>query len=66
MQEVNIELKQSWDTLDEAIEYFLDVALDLKVLKRLPDLPTDLFLHVESSEQVPDDFYDTMTITLTS
>ena len=37
MQTVNIELKQTWETLDEAINYFLNVVLDLQVLKRLPE-----------------------------
>ncbi len=51
---------------DEAIDYFLDIVLDLKALKRLSEPPTDLFLQVESDVRVPDNFWDTMTITLTN
>ena len=50
MQRVNIPIKQSWDTLDEAIQYFLDLVLDLAALKRLPEQPTDLFLFVDSQD----------------
>ena len=66
MQEVNIELQQSWDTLDSAIDYFLDIVLDLKALKRLPELPADLFLEVKSVPKMPEGCYDNLTITLTS
>lgn len=66
MQDVNIKLEQTFDTLDDAIGYFLDVVLDLHSLKRLPEPPTDLFLHVTSQAKVPDDFFDTLTITLTN
>ena len=65
MQKVNIELQQSWDSLDDAIDYFLDIVLDLKALKRLPKPPGELYLSVESSD-MPDDAYDDLTITLTN
>ena len=65
MQKVNIELKQTWDTLDDAIDYFLDIVLDLKVLKRLPKPPVDLFLNVESPK-MSDSAYDDLTITLSN
>ena len=53
--QTNIELKQSWNTLDEAITYFLDVVLDLKALQRLPDPPTDLFLAIDTDDPKIDD-----------
>ena len=66
MQTVNIQLEQTWDTLDEAIDYFLGLVLDLKVLKRLPDPPKELFLHVETTHKIPDGCFDDLTITLTN
>jgi len=65
MQKVNIGLNQTWDTLDDAIDYFLDIVLDLKALKRLPEPPTELFLSVKSPN-MPDEAYDGLTITLTT
>ena len=50
MIQVDIELKQSWDTLDEAISYFLDLVLELKALQRQPEPPTDLFLSIETND----------------
>jgi len=50
MIQVDIELKQSWDTLDEAISYFLDLVLELKALQRQPEPPTDLFLSIETGD----------------
>jgi len=44
---VDIELEQSWETIDEATDYFLGLVLDLKALKRLPEPPTELYLRVE-------------------
>ena len=66
MQTVNIQLEQTWDTLDEAIDYFLDLVLDLKVLKRLPDPPEELFLHVKATSKIPEGCFDDLTITLTN
>jgi len=65
MQKVNIELEQTWDSLDDAIDYFLDVVLDLKALKRLPEPPKELYLKHYRAYQ---DFlhYDDLTITLTN
>jgi len=65
MQKVDIQLEQAWDDLDEVIDYFLDIVLDLKVLKRLPEPPTELYLKVESP-YMSDNAYDDLTITLTS
>ncbi len=65
MQKVNIQLEQTWDNLDDAIDYFLDVVLDLKALKRLPEPPEELFLNVVSPDML-DSAYDDLTITLTN
>ena len=65
MKKVNIELQQTWDTLDDAIDYFLNIIVDLKVLKRLPEPPGGLFLNVESPF-MPASAYDNLTITLTN
>ena len=65
MQKANIELRQTWDSLDDAIDYFLDVVLDLKALKRLADPPAELYLSVESTD-MPDSAYDDLIITLTN
>ena len=65
MQRIEIQLEQNWDTLDDAIDYFLDVVLDLKALKRLPSQPMDLYLSVESPNMT-DGAYDDLTITLTN
>ncbi len=65
MNRVAIKLEQSWDTLDDAIDYFLDVVLDLKALKRLPEPPEELFLLV-TADKMPNECYDTLEIELTS
>lgn len=67
MQKVQIELEQSWDTLDRAINYFQDIAKDLEVLKRLPEPPTDLFLMIETGDKNLDEkILDNFSITLTN
>ena len=65
MQEVSITLEQTWETLDRAIDYFLDIVLDLKALKRLPEPPTDLYITLEGVE-LPDNFYDKLKIKITN
>ena len=65
MNELNIRLEQSWNTLDEAINYFLDLVLSLHASKRFPEQPTDIFLHVDGFE-IGDDERDKLTITLTN
>jgi len=46
MQQVYIPLEQTWDNLDDAINYFRKVTYDLEVLKGLSDPPTDLYLSI--------------------
>ena len=47
MEEIKMKLKLNWDTLEEAVAYFESLASDLKVLQKLSDPPTDLFLKIE-------------------
>ena len=49
MQRVCIELRENWDTLDEAIAYFLAVSEDLKVLKRLSEQPVNIYIRIEGA-----------------
>lgn len=65
MNRLNIELKQDWETLDEAIGYFLDLVLDLKAAQHFPDPPADLYL-VFNGAGVDMDKIDDLTVTLTN
>ena len=65
MQKVDIRLEESWETLDDAIGYFLNLVLDLKSLQRLPNPPTDIFLTLEGTE-LPDDFWEKHRLKLVS
>jgi len=58
------DLYQGWDTLDETIDFFLNLCLELQALKRLPDPPTELFVHVKTDPQLSDEQYDSITVTL--
>ena len=59
MQRVNINMEQSWDTLEEAVSYFLNLVLDLKALQRLPNPPTDLFIHaIVGDEELQNKLYE--------
>ena len=40
------DLYQGWDSCDEAIDFFLNLCLELTALKRLPDPPVDVYVHV--------------------
>ena len=61
------DLYNSWDTIDEAIDYFLDLVLDLKALKRMPNPPSDLFTYVTNGgKELDDEIMDDIIITLES
>lgn len=51
MNRLDIELKQCWDTIDEAIDYFLNLVLELQAAKRQPEPPTELFIHYEVEDK---------------
>lgn len=61
------DLYQGWETLDEALDYFLDIVLTLHNLKRSPNLPTDLFVHVTlNGEPLTDEQMDGVGVSLES
>ncbi len=62
--EISKDLYQGWDTLDEAIDFFLNLCLELTVLKRLPDPPTDLYINIHTEPDLSDAQVDTLNITL--
>lgn len=62
---LNIGLEQSWETLDQAINYFLNLVLDLQAAKRFPELPTDLFISYEGVE-LDDAQQDNLQLVLTN
>lgn len=51
MNRLDIELEQCWDTLDDAISYFLNLVLDLQAAKRFPEPPTELFIYHEVKDK---------------
>ncbi len=62
--QISKDLYQGWDTLDEAIDFFLNLCLELQALKRLPDPPTDLFVCVETDPELSDEQMDSISVTL--
>ena len=65
--EIKNDLYQGWETLDEAIDFFLDIVLTLHNLKRSPSPPTDLFTHVTiNGEPLTDEQMDGVEINLES
>ena len=66
MDRLDIELKQCWETIDEAIDYFLNLVLDLQAAKRQPELPTDLYLDIAFEGKIEDEILCSMSIRLTS
>ena len=65
--EIKTDLYEGWETIDEAIEFFLEVVLTLHNLKRSPNPPTDLFMHVTiNGEDLSDEQLDGVGITLES
>lgn len=65
--ELRKDLYVGWETLDEAIDFFLNLCLELTALKKLPDPPSDLFLHVSiNGEDLSDEQLDRVGVTLES
>ena len=65
--EIKNDLYKGWDTIDEAIDYFLELILTLQNLKRAPNPPTDLFTHVTvNGEDLSDEQMDGIEISLES
>lgn len=62
--EISKDLSQGWDTLDEAIDFFMNLCLELTVLKKLPEPPTDLFIHVSTFPELSDEQVDNLEVTL--
>ena len=63
--QIRFDLNKSWDTLDEAKDFFLDLVLELQALKQLPSPPTDLYVAVEGIE-LTDEQSDKLDIVLTN
>ena len=51
---INKTLENGWATIDEAQDFFLNLVLELQALKRLPSPPTDLFLSIETGDNMLD------------
>ena len=65
--DIKMDLYQGWDTLDEAIDFFLNLCLELLALQRLPDPPANLFIHVTSyGEELTDMQLEGVGVTLES
>ena len=64
--EISKDLYQGWDTLDEAIDFFMNLCLELTALKRLPDPPTDLLVYVSTEPELSDEQMDNLEVTLES
>ena len=61
------DLYQGWETLDEAIKYFLELILTLHNLKRSANPPTDLFTYVTiDGETLSDEQTDGVAVALES
>lgn len=48
---MRIIIQQTWDTLDDAIDYFLTLVLDLQAYKKHPEIPSDLFLNIKPNNK---------------
>ncbi len=65
--EIKNDLYQGWETIDGAIDYFLEIVLTLHNLKRSPNPPTDIFTHVTiNGDDLSDEQIDGVGITLES
>ena len=63
--EAKFDLNQGWGTLDEAIDFFLNLCLELTALKKQPDTPSNPFVHVSIGEEdLTDEQLDKVKITL--
>lgn len=47
---LNIDLEKYWESLDQAIDYFLNLVLELQAAKRFPEPPVDLYISYEGVE----------------
>ncbi len=43
---MSFELYEGWETIDEAIDFFQELCLDLRALKKLNPEPDNPFVHV--------------------
>jgi len=65
MLKVEFDLYQGWKTIDEAIDFFSNLCLELKALKKLPDPPNNPFIHAFlEGEELTDEQFDKMRVIL--
>jgi len=65
MVHVQFDLYHGWDTIEEAIDFFLNLCLELTALKKLPDAPSKPFVSAFlRDEELTDEQCDKMCVTL--
>jgi len=63
--EAKFDLYQGWDTIDEAIDFFLNLCLELTALKKQPNTPSNPFIHVTiNDEDLSDEQMDSVEVNL--
>jgi len=65
MVQAQFDLYHGWETIDEAIDFFLNLCFELTVLKMLPDAPSNPFVHAFFRDRkLTDEQCDKMCVTL--